>query len=55
MCSCFDLTAAVDGLAVDGLDCQVGAGGGERGLLTGGISDNLFLENNLFKNQADLN
>ena len=25
------------------------------GLLTGGISDNLFLENNLFKNQADLN
>ena len=37
-------------------------GGGERwgwgggwGLLTGGISDNLFLENNLFKNQADLN
>ena len=29
MCSCFDLTAAVDGLAVDGLDCQVGAGGGE--------------------------
>ena len=29
-------------------------GGG--GLLTGGIiSDNLFLENNLFKNQEDLN
>ena len=32
-----------------------GWGGGGRGLLTGGISDNLFLENNLFKNQADLN
>ena len=29
--------------------------GGGRGLLTGDISDNLFLENNLFKNQADLN
>ena len=43
--------------------CELGGGGGERwggggggrGLLTGGISDNLFLENNLFKNQADLN
>ena len=32
----------------------MGAEGGVR-LLTGGISDNLFLENNLFKNQADLN
>ena len=41
-----------------------GGGGGGRGLLTGGIiSDNLFLENNLFKNlennlfknQEDLN
>ena len=31
----------------------MGAGGGGRGLLTGGISDKLFLENNLFKNQAD--
>ena len=34
---------------------SAGVGGVGRGLLTGGISDNLFLENNLFKNQADLN
>ena len=29
-------------------------GGGGVRLPTGGISDNLFLENNLFKNQAEV-
>ena len=33
----------------------VSSGSWGSGLLTGGISDNLYLENNLFKNQADLN
>ena len=28
---------------------------GGEGVANWGISDNLFLENNLFKNQADLN